>query len=326
MKRKPYIIGIDLGGTAIKTGIVSFSGKLFHHETNPTNASAGRKTVLKNIIAAVESTLTNSGITQKHIFGIGVGTPGLPNKNGTIITGAYNIPGWKGTPLGQVLRKKYHLPVRIENDVSAVTLGEATWGAGKGFKHIICITLGTGLGGGIIINKNLYRGESGYAGEFGHMVIAAGGEKCTSGVAGGFEAYSSAFAITRIAQEKTKGKRISSILKTALLPENHPQQVKMIFQAYQQGDRLAHSILQEFGYYLGIGIATLVNCFDPERVIISGGIAQSGQVLLSLMQPAYIAHLLPFHKKKKKIVLGKFDNRAGIIGAASLIMRQYTTP
>ncbi len=308
-------IGLDIGGTDIKAGIVDVSGKIIASHSGPTQNNTDRKTVLANVTNILDTLLKQAKMKSSDIQGIGVGTPGLVDSKGLVLTGVWNIKGWNGTPIGDFLRKKYKTVVIVENDVTALALGESCFGNGKGYDNIIVLAFGTGLGGGIIINKDVYRGHSGYAGEFGHTIV--NGEKdapfCTCGARGCIETYASTVGIKRMLKE-AKG------VKTVLNQDSMPRDV---YEAAQNGDKLALKIVDEVGYRLGISMASFVNLFDPAAVILGGGIANAGPIFYKSFQKSYFERVLAHYKKNKvKFLPTKLGREGGIVGTASLILHK----
>jgi len=316
---KKYALGADLGGTNIKFAIIDNTGKIIDYHETLTESNKGRKIILKNLISGIIYLLNKN--KKLKISGIGVGSPGLVDETGKVVTGAGNLTGWNGTKIKQEIEKVIHLPVFADNDVTALALGEAMFGAGKGYNNVICAALGTGLGGGIIINQKIYRGKYGYAAEFGHIVVEPDGVPCTCGKRGCLETYASAWGLKRIAKQYLKKNRNSLILKLA---QHNIENItpKIIFDAYLKGDKIADKILNEMGYYLGLGLSILVNIFDPDIIIIAGGVARAGKPLIQLIYKYIYEHSLPFYKNRIKIKLSKFKHRAGAIGSASLVFEK----
>ncbi len=314
--KKEYAIGADIGGTNIQFCILDNYGNISEFFTLPTEADKGRKHILKNLYRGANEILSKN----KHLKfkGIGVGSPGLINISGKVVTGAENLPGWNGTNIKKFLEKKAGLPVYVENDVTALALGEAKFGAGKNYNNIICLAFGTGLGGGIVINKKIYRGKYGYAGEFGHIVVNPNGPKCSCGNKGCLETYASTVGLKRIVREKLKNKKNSKLIKLA---DNNIKKItpKLLFDEYKKKNKDAVEIINEMGYYLGIGISIFTNIFDPDIIILAGGISKAGNPLIDLILKYSYTHALKFYKDKINIKISKFKDKAGVIGTASLV-------
>ncbi len=316
---KVYALGIDIGGTNIKYIILDNSGKEIDHFSN--KAGTGRKQMLKNAIEGARYLLKKN--KKIKIKGIGVGSPGLVRK-GKVITGADNLPEWNGTDIKGNLEKELKQHIYVDNDVTLVALGEAYFGAGKGKNRILCAALGTGLGGGIVINKHIYRGKYGYAAEFGHVVLNPQGLKCSCGNRGCFETYASATGLKNLAIKYISKNKNSKILKLAGSIKNiNPIN---IFQAYYKNDPAAKMVLHDMSYYTGMGIAMLVNIFDPDIIVIAGGISREGKPLLDLIYKYLYDFTLPFYRNKVNIKLSKFKQKSGVIGSASLVFEQKSIP
>ncbi len=317
-----YILGIDIGGTNIKYIIINESGKEMDHFENKTEAFQGRKQILKNLLEGILYICNNN--KNIKLYGIGVGSPGLISKEGKVITGAAKLKGWNGTNIKKIIEKKINLQVFVDNDVTLVALGEAYFGAGKKYDKVLCIALGTGLGGGIIINKHIYRGKHGYAGEFGHIVVNPDGAECTCGKKGCLETYASTIGLKRMAKElliKNQKSKIFNYVKNIndVMPIH-------IFQAFKEKDPIAAEILNKMSYYLGYGISHLVNIFDPDIMILAGGISKAGKPLLNLIYKHLYDFTLPFYNNKINIQFSKFKDKSGVIGAASLIFEKMEIP
>jgi len=318
---KQYALGVDIGGTNIKYIILDNSGKEIDHFTNSTEANKGRTKILKNIISGIQTLLKNN--PKLKLAGIGVGSPGFI-QNGKVISGAWNFKNWNGTNIKQYLEKNLNLPVFVDNDVTCVALGEAYFGAGKNKDRVLCAALGTGLGGGIVINKKVYRGKHGYAAEFGHMILNPSGPKCSCGKKGCLETYASATGLKQLAKIYLKNNKNSKIFKYAKnINDITPID---IFKAFYEKDKIATKIINDMGYYLGQGLGILINIFDPDIIIIAGGISKEGKPLLDLIYQYVYKFTLPFYNNKVKIALSKFKQKSGVIGTASLVFEQLNIP
>jgi len=271
---KEYNIGIDIGGTNVKIAVVDAKGKLAFTETASTRAEMGYEFTIKNIINLIKESLSKSEVSIKQIGGIGVGCPGQIDSDNGIVRSLRNIPGWVNVPLAQILTDEFKLPVKIDNDVRVATLGEYKFGAGRGYKNLICITVGTGIGSGIIIEGKLLRGASMSAGELGHVIVQEHhGEICGCGNSGCVEAVASGPAIVKQAElylmsgKSTKFKEIAAGSK--ITPE-------IDSEAALQGDAVAQKIYERTGYWIGIALSSVVNLLNPEVIIVGGGVAQAG--------------------------------------------------
>ena len=309
-----HSIGIDLGGTDIKAGLVSATGELSCQVVLPTHVDAGPKAVASRIAEATREVLAKAEEQRTtDIIGIGLGAPGLIIAETGVVHFSPNFPGWTDIPLVDDIKKALgiqSLPVFMDNDVNAMTLGELRHGAGVGYQSIVALTLGTGVGGGVVIDGQVYHGSRNTAGELGHTVVEPNGRYCGCGNQGCLEAYAGAKNIVERTQEK-----IAAGSNTKLTSELTP---KRIAAAAHAGDSLAVEIFAETGVYIGIALTSIAHILNPEVAIIGGGIAEAGESLL--FEP--IRH--EFTKRAMdipgmmKVVPATLGNRAGIVGAAML--------
>ena len=289
------IIGIDLGGTKIASALATPSGKIVTDVNIPTEAAKGRKQVIANIIKSVH-TLIRGQKTKISCLGIGVPGPILYNEG--VVIEPPNLPGWKKVNLKKILEKEFQVPVHVDNDANCAALAEAYFGAGRNARHFIYITISTGIGGGIIIDRKLYRGAIGAAGEFGHMIIDPAGPLCGCGNHGCFEALASGTAI----------KRRSGMDAIA------------VELAARQGDAKAQAVIAETAHYLAIGIANLVNIFNPELVVLGGGVSKMRELLLDPIRAEFKKYALKLPAKNVKIVRAKLGSESGVLGAVALCL------
>jgi len=293
-----HYIGIDIGGTSIKAGRVESSGSVSAFRKAPTPA-----TDLAALIATIADLM--DGLRENlPISGIGAGIPGMRNaRTGTIETSPH-IPAIREVNLEQLLAEKMRLPVITENDANAGAYGELVAGAGKGLEHMVYITLGTGLGCGLILSRKLFRGFSGYAGEFGHTVVEPQGRPCACGAVGCLETRVSATGIVQTGREFNFG------------PEGFT--AEDVYNAATQGDKTAIKVFQETGRYLGIACANLINLLNPQAIVIGGGVMASGGLLLDAAREETRRRALGPSLRDCEIVQSHLWPDAGIIGAAML--------
>lgn len=290
-----YIVGIDLGGTKIAAALSDEKGKIITDINVPTHASQGKNQVIKNIKRAINTLLSGK---KSKLKAIGIGAPGPILYEKGIIINPPNLPGWKRVNLKSILEKEFGVPVFVDNDANCAALGEAKFGVGKSAKDFIYITVSTGIGGGIIIDRKLYRGKNGSAGEFGHMIIDPQGYKCGCGNVGDFEAMASGTSIKTRSGEDAMAIHIQA----------------------QQGDAKAIKVIEETAKYLGIGIANLINIFDPEVVVVGGGLSNMGELLLKPVRRYVKQYALPLPGSSAKIVRAKLGANYGIYGAIALCL------
>ena len=312
-----YAIGVDIGGTNAPASIVDESGKIIHTIDKKTIAEGGPDTVIASIASSIKDLMKyfNSNVTGGEVVGVGIGAPGmLDHKKGEIIISP-NLPQLRNIPIASLINKEVKIPISLDNDANCAVIAEHWIGAAKGCNNVVLLTLGTGVGGGIIINNKIYRGSHGSAGEVGHITIVAKGNKCTCGNFGCLEAYASANATVNRTKEKLKRDDVSSTLQTKKLSDITAQE---IFLHAEQGDRFAQSMLTESGNYLGIGIATLANIFDPDTIIIGGGFSSAEKYLLPAAIDEAYKRSFKSVMDNIKITRAKLGNNAGVIGAAKL--------
>ena len=315
MKEK-YSIGVDLGGTKIKVGIVNRSGRIIQKVSVDTFAEQGPDKVVSQIKKGINSLLLTN---KKQIQGIGIGSPGtVSTKKGTV-ENPPNLPGWKKVHLGRIITKEFSLPTFVENDANAAAIGELIYGAGKGLKSFVMITLGTGVGGGIIYNGKLFRGDFGAAGEIGHITIDYKGPKCKCGYYGCLETYLGNKYIIKDVTKKLKENNSSLIYK---LTDNNLKKLnpKIIHDASLLGDQFSKKVIENLGETLGYGLASVVNLLDISTIIIGGGVAGFGKPLFNAVKKTLKARVLTPIRPRVKVKQAKLKNNAGIKGASSLVL------
>ena len=308
-----YSIGIDLGGTDIKAGLLSSDGKLMYRTVVSTHVNEGVKAIAKRIAQTILQVHSQTQ-SLKDIIGIGVGSPGLILADSGIIHFSPNFPGWSDIPLLDYVAAELgnlKIPLYIDNDVNVMVLGELHHGAGIGYENVVGLTLGTGVGGGIVINRKVYHGSWNTAGELGHTIVQPNGRKCGCGNRGCLEAYAGARHIVQRTRQKLASGQNSCLNPDVLTP-------KQIAEAAEAGDKLAQEIFAETGKYIGVALTSIAHILNPEIAIIGGGIAGAGEKLL-------FQHIRNEFRKRTmgipsqmEIVPAKLGNDAGLIGAAML--------
>jgi glucokinase len=312
-----YYIGIDLGGTEIKIGIINHKGGIVHKESFKTDHTDSGSKIINYIADCARSATIKAKIALENIEGIGIGSPGVVNPSVGKIELAVNLPQINKTYIANDISRILGLPVFIDNDVNAMALGELYYGAAKGYKDIVCITLGTGVGGGLIFNGELYRGASYSAGEIGHLTIDANGLHCPCGNYGCLERYVNKDGITtRFKNCLDKGIE-STITKSLKNKEITP---KEIYHAAKKGDKLSLEVLDDTGRFLGIALASLTNVLNPEIFVIGGGIANAGDFILEPARRELKKRAYTIPAQIVKIAQAKLGNDAGLVGAASIAM------
>ena len=304
-------LGIDLGGINVAAGLVSETGKVVSHRSVPTPRTP--EAVADAIAVHVKSLLTETDETVEYI---GLGSPGTIEPDTGLVEYWSNLD-FHHVPLGAMIEERTGIPVRMENDAGCAALGEYIAGAGKGSASMVIITLGTGIGGGAVLNGKLYTGLNHAGLEAGHMVIEHGGRPCTCGRRGCFETYCSATALIREAR-RTMESAPESLL-WSLAGDREKVNGKLIFEAYKRGDPAAGPVVREFLKYLGDGVASLVNIFQPEVFAIGGGLAGAGETILAPVREILDREdYARGSSKRTRFVKARLGNDAGIIGAAML--------
>lgn len=320
MKKRKWIVGVDMGGTRIKMAVVSLEGRISYRVSFNVQKHWPFKDFLKTFVETLGQFLKVHAIPKQSLLGIGMGLPGLIDFERGIVHHLVNVRGWREAPIASLLRKRLGVPVFVDNDVNLMTLGEATYGAAKGFSNVVCLTLGTGVGGGILLKGTLYRGSSLSAGEIGHVPVSRGGPRCPCGGRGCLEMFVGNRAIVRRAKEKIRAGKRSLVSKwldgrlNRLTPE-------ILSQAARKGDRLSLSIWKEVGEWVGIALAGIVNVYNPDRIVVGGGVAEAGEVLFRPILATLQERAMRFPMKHLKVVKAKLGNDAGMIGASVLVRR-----
>ena len=314
-KSEKYAIGVDLGGTNVKVGIVSQEGKIVKKLSLETFANIGPDEVIAQIKKAVEQILTGNKL---KIRGIGVGSPGIVSPKKGTVENPPNFSGWNKINLGKILNKEFDINIHVENDANAAAIGEMIFGAGKKLDSFVMITLGTGVGGGIIFKGKLFRGEFGAAGEIGHMSVDLNGPKCNCGSFGCIEAYvGNNYLVKRVKNELNEHResKIWQILKNDL----NLLTPLIIDEAATSGDEYAQSVVKNMGMYLGAALASVANALDIGTFIIGGGVAGFGKPLFDSIQKTAESRVLTPIRKRIRVLPAKLKNDAGIKGASALV-------
>lgn len=298
-----YAIGIDLGGTAIKYAIVSSDGQIIFENSVPTPNDGGADGVIYTLAKSIkeaEKIAARMGIT---LSAVGIGTPGIVSHDARMVLGgAENIPGWENVRLSDKLEAITSLKVYLTNDANAMALGEKAFGAAKGAEDVVFITIGTGIGGAALINGRMWRGHDGRGMEIGHITIKADGEKCACGGRGCLEHYASTAALVRRYKEVTC-KNFDG---------------KKIVELFLKGDKAAYDVLNEHWKFLGHGIASIINIFSPELIVVGGGISEAGEFYLDNLRKSVNLQVMKDCASNTKIIKALLGNKAGCLGAAEL--------
>jgi len=314
---KRWIVGIDIGGTKIavsvgnKTGVISGRTVFSSERGRKVNQS------IEKLKRSIEFLFDEHKIKRSDVLGVGVGVPGAIDPASQIILKSPNLPSWEGIPLRKILRQKLGLPISIENDASAAALGEFFFGAGRGIKNFIYITVSTGIGSGIVANGELLRGEKGSAGEVGHMTMVRNGNHCPCGKKGCLEAYSSGTAIASYVKAALRNGKKSQFFKRIKLDQISGQ---LVSQAAQKGDSLAIEARTQAADFLGIALANLINLLNPKRIILGGGVMEQPQNFWQPMMKAAKRESWPLAFKACEITRSKLGTYVGDLGAMALVL------
>lgn len=310
-----YYVGIDLGGTNIVAGVVDEEYNIIAKASTKTNCPRPAKEIADDMAKMAIQAVANAGLEMEQIEWIGIGTPGIANSETGIIEYSNNL-GFRNTPMVEYIRESIDKPVFIENDANAAAYGEYVAGAAKGAKNAVCITLGTGVGGGIIINGKIYSGSNFAGAEIGHTVIEVDGAACSCGRKGCFEAYSSATGLIRMTKEAI-AEHSDSIM--ADYAEKGKITARTSFDAMRAGDEYAKAVVDKYIKYLAAGITNTINIFQPDVLCIGGGVCNEGDALLLPVKAIVEKEVYTRDSEKNaEIVIAKLGNDAGIIGAAFL--------
>ena len=309
---KKYCFGVDVGGTTVKIGLFDKEGNILDKWEIPTRTEHNGSEILPDIAKALEKKMEEKGLKKEDMVGVGIGAPGPIDKEGTVYE-AVNL-GWSVFSIRDTLKALCGMPVRAGNDANVAALGEMWKGGGQGHLNLVLVTLGTGVGGGIIVNGEILNGATGAGGEIGHIHIQDGEEDaCGCGNHGCLEQYASATGVVRLA-----GRILGSTDEDSVLRQGEVS-AKAVFDAVKAGDAVAVRIAEAFGEYLGKGLAAIAGVVNPEAFVIGGGVSKAGNILFDYIEKNYKKYV--FHgSKDAKFELATLGNDAGICGAAKLIL------
>ena len=313
------ILGIDLGGTKILTSVINPEGEMLSRDHSVTPAADGPDGVIQAILASAERALEGASLAMDSVSAIGVGAPGLADTEAGLLFTSPNLPGWKDVPLRDIIQERLKKKAFLVNDGNAAALGEHYFGAAKGVKHFIYITISTGIGGGIVVDGKVLNGFKGMAGEIGHMTIADEGPPCRCGNRGCLEALASGTALAKAARKLIETGAGKSILTFA---EGKIDKVtaQTVQSAAEKGDPVANELILKVAYYFGVGVANLINIFNPELIVIGGGLSNMGE---RLFKPAHkVVQERAFHRAYRTVrfVKAALGRDSGVLGAAAFAL------
>ena len=310
-----YYIGIDLGGTNIAVGLVNEEGRILAKTETPTLASRPYQELVRDMAACAQKVMAEAHITEEQVDSIGIGIPGIASKDGVVIF-CTNL-GWRNVPIRAEIQQYISKPVYIDNDATVAGWAEYHAGVSRGTNSSVFLTLGTGLGSGIVINGKIWAGAHGAGGELGHTVVEADGVPCTCGKRGCAERYCSATAIIRMAREACADAPNCAIMR-AVNGETDKINAKIVLDAAKEGDSVAVQVFNRFIKYLTITINNVISSFDPDMVILGGGVSRAGDFLLDAVKAALPDYLFYPSLQTPELRIASLGNDAGIIGAALL--------
>ena len=301
--KKKLIVGVDLGGTNLKIALLDNSFRIVHKHTHQTERFSSPQSLIGAIIGAVEYVIAHHCLKARDILGVGLGLPGPIDFDRGIVHFFPNIPGWKNVPLRNIIEKKTRMRVAVDNDANVMALAEYSLGAAKGSRNAVCLTLGTGVGGGLILDGKLYRGSSYAAGEIGHMPLNERGPSCNCGGRGCLESY-------------IGNRRIMQQVRKAFGRDIPLEEVSAM--AYR-GNKKAAALWDSVAGHLGVALASVVNLLNPDCIVIGGGIANAGRILFDTVADTVRCRAMPVHARTVRIVKAKLGSDAGMIGAGLLV-------
>jgi glucokinase len=312
-------VGIDIGGTNIKVATLWSDGVILHATQIPTNASEGPEAALPRLIATIEKLLEQSGMSVQALQTIGVDSAGIIDPHTNRLVDSPNLRSWEGYPLCEALAGHFDVTATLENDVNAMAYGEWRCGAGRGTRHMVALTLGTGVGGGLILDGRLYRGAHGAAAEIGHMTLDLHGAECTCPNRGCFERLlGAAWIVERAIERLGRDTRPSALRGLA------PEQIdpRSLSEAADAGDAIAARVLQEVGEILGAGLVSIANIFDPERIVIGGGVANAGDRLFQPAEEVLRRRAMSTQAQHVQLVAAALGDEAALVGASLLAIER----
>jgi glucokinase len=311
-QKKQLVIAVDIGGTKIMTALFSGDGRMLAKDIRPTLAQDGVNAVIDRLVTAIKEISAINKSSLKKIGGIGIACAGgINTEKGIVVTPSPHLADWRNIPLAKIIKNKTGIDTYVVNDASAAALGEQRYGVGEGVKNLVLLTLGTGIGGGIIIDGELYLGKEGGAGELGHMTVEAEGLKCGCGNTGCLEMYASGTAIENDYSSRRKN---SSKVST-----------EKIGDAVKKGDKIAKEVIARAAFYLGVGMVNITNIFNPEMIVLGGGMAALGELIIVPGRQMVAERPFSINARGVKVVVGKLGNEAGVYGAAAFVIDKRRT-
>ncbi|MDY6918212.1 MAG: ROK family protein [Chloroflexota bacterium] len=313
-KKKQMIVGVDLGGSKINAVLADAEGNIEARNLRETLAEEGPDAVIGRIVESVQELASGAGVV-----GVGIGAAGAHDAGRGLISFSPNLPGWNDIPLCEAVRREVGLPVYLENDAAVAALGERRFGGGAGVDNLIYVGLGTGIGGGIIIDGKLYSGACGAAGEIGHMIVDDKGPRCKCGNNGCWEVFASGWALAEEAAKQIEA-GVMTAVRRHVGGDASKVTAKAVFEAAQDGDYVAHELVSRAAYYVGVGLVNLVNIFNPELILVGGGLANMGELLLEPAMEVVRERAFQISARTVRVELARLGADAGTLGAVALVL------
>ena len=325
-RKRTYTVGVDLGGTNMLAALVDDQGNILARKKRATGSEEGAAASIDRMVDAILSAVGEGGVPLHRVEAIGIGAPGPLDPERGIVISAPNLKWEPNVPLKDHIEQRVGRPTFLDNDVNVGTLGETVWGAGKGLSNLIGIFVGTGIGGGLILNGELYEGYNHTAGEVGHQILDVDGPVCGCGNKGCLEAFASRTAIERDIRQAIQDGESSMISEWLEVNADAPIKSSVLAKAYRKGDAVVVRVMDKACWYLGVGIGSLVNLLSPEMVILGGGVIEAlGKQLLPAIEKTAKAYAFPQAVQNVQIVLAQLGDDAGVLGAAQLAQRKIAT-
>lgn len=320
-----YAIGVDLGGANLRVVVVNLENNIVAKITKKTNADEGRDKVFRRVIDAIHETIEHSKIRRERIKGIGIGISGLIDHQRGVSLYCPNIEGWENVPVKRLIEEEFTIDTSVEDSSRAMALAEHWSGVARNIDNFIFVNVGIGVGCAIFIHGKLYRGVGGIAGEFGHITIDEAGSRCNCGNYGCLETLASGPAISRRARQAIEEGVVSLIERLA---EGKLEDItaEIVVEAARRGDKLAFNIMEKTGEYLGIGIADMINIFNPGLIVVGAGVSQAGNILLEPLKRTVKARALQLSSSMVDIKVSQLGDNAGALGAAIMVLKDIFEP
>ncbi len=320
-----YAVGVDLGGANLRVAVVNLENNIVAKIRKKTNASEGRDKVFRRMINAIYEAIESSRIEKDKIKGIGVGIAGLIDHERGVCLYCPNIEGWENVPVKRLMEEEFVIDTSVEDSSRAMALAEHWSGVARGIDNFIFVNVGVGIGCAIFIHGKLYRGVGGIAGEFGHITIDEAGPRCNCGNYGCLETLASGPAISRRARQAIE-EGVVSLIERLIEGKLENITPEIVVEAARRGDKLAFNIMEKTGEYLGIGIADMINIFNPELIVVGAGVSQAGDILLEPLKRTVKARALQLSSSMVDIKVSQLDDNAGALGAAIMVLEDIFSP